>query len=152
MLKFNAMQQSPGDILRIAREKKKYKQQDIADKIGISLRQYNKYESGAFPKYKSDSIKAIDSLLGTSLYELLYEQKGREDIVEFKNDVKHAQELTKSIKQLEATVYVLKVTVAQLAATSAKKEIGTVLVELDQAIREKANSLFDEDKKNQDGF
>jgi transcriptional regulator with XRE-family HTH domain len=59
------------------------------------------------------------------------------------------RDLTKEIKQLKATVHILKVTVAQLASTSTGKAIGSMLVEIDRAIDEEANRLFDEDKKNQ---
>lgn len=151
------MKLKPEEILKQAREKKKYTQQDLADKLGITLRQYHKYESGVFPKYKSDNIKHIDTLLGTNLFEQIYEQFGQsisqvsEDPIEYVVGNPLFKELTAEIKQLKATVYILKVTVAQLAATSSKKEIGSVLAEMDQAIKESANSLFDEDKKNQAG-
>jgi transcriptional regulator with XRE-family HTH domain len=145
------MSQRPEEILRFARGKKKLKQQDLADKIGITLRQYNKYESGDFPKYKSNNIKAIDMILGTQLYELLYEQKNefKEDSIRYEAGISLMQELTKDIKQLKATVYILKVTVAQIAATQNGKAIGSMLVELDRAIGEQADRLFEEDKKNQ---
>lgn len=147
------MQQRPEEILQKSREKKKLTQQDVADKIGMTLRQYNKYEAGKFPKYKSESIKAIDALLGTNLYELIYEQiKEQSGSNKFVNDSEHIKALTKEVKQLEATVYVLKHTVAQLASKSSGKEIGLVQVELDRAIKEKADILFDEDKKHQSGL
>ena len=72
-----------------------------------------------------------------------------EDTVLYEVGTPLLKELTKEVKQLKATVYILKVTVAQLAATSAGKAISTMLVELDRAIDEEANRLFEEDKKNQ---
>jgi len=57
--------------------------------------------------------------------------------------------LTKEIKQLKATVHILKITIAQIAATQNGKAIGSMLVELDRAIDEEADRLFEEDKKNQ---
>lgn len=147
------MQQKPEEILKKAREKKKLTQQDVADEIGMTLRQYNKYEAGEFPKYKSDNIKTIDTFLGTHLYELIYEQKQEQEPVnKFIHNAEHIKELTAEVKKLEATVYVLKHTVAQLASKSSGKEIGLVQVELDRAIKEKADILFDEDKKNQAGL
>lgn len=146
------MQTNPGDILRLARGKRKLTQQEVADEIGITLRQYNKYESGAFPKYRSENVKTIDAFLGTKLHVLLYEQKEEQEVPnEFQLNPDQFREWVKEIKHLKATVYVIKVTVAQLAATSAGKAIGAMLVEMDRAIDEKANSLFDEDKKNQAG-
>jgi transcriptional regulator with XRE-family HTH domain len=143
------MQRKPEEILKSARVKKKLKQQDVADKIGVTLRQYNKYEAGTFPKYKSSNVTAIDMLLGTNIYELIYEQSGSEHEVEFEIDNKLFRELTKEMKQLKATVHILKVTVAQIAATQNGKAIGSMLVELDRAIDEESDRLFEEDKKNQ---
>lgn len=143
------MQRKPEEILKSAREKKKLKQQDVADKIGVTLRQYNKYEAGAFPKYKSSNVRAIDTLLGTNIYELIYEQSGSEHEVKFEIDNNLFRELTKEMKQLKATVHILKVTVAQIAATQNGKAIGSMLVELDRAIDEESDRLFEEDKKNQ---
>lgn len=147
------MQQRPEEILKKAREKKKYTQQEVADKIGMTLRQYNKYEAGEFPKYKSENIKTIDSLLGTKLHELIYEQKQeQEEQNKFFADTEQIRALTAEVKELVATVYVLKHTVAQLASKSSGKEIGLVQVELDRAIKEKVDILFDIDKKHQTGL
>jgi transcriptional regulator with XRE-family HTH domain len=68
------MQQKPEDILRIARESKRWTQTDMANKLGVSMRQYQKYEEGKFPKFKGDVAKSIDVILGTNLYDLIYEQ------------------------------------------------------------------------------
>jgi transcriptional regulator with XRE-family HTH domain len=144
------MQLRPEDILKKAREKKKLTQQEVADEIGMTLRQYNKYEAGEFPKYKSDNIKAIDTFLGINLYELIYEQKEEQGQPNrFVNSLEHIKALTAEVKQLKATVHILKVTVAQIAATQNGKAIGSMLVELDRAIDEETDRLFEEDKKNQ---
>jgi hypothetical protein len=42
--------------------------------IGLGLRAVQKLEDGDFPKYKKDSILAVDKVLGTNLYERIYEQ------------------------------------------------------------------------------
>lgn len=65
----------PKEILKEARENKGYTQTELALKLGIGLRMYQKIEDGQFPKYKKDQISTIDQLLGTNLYELIYEQK-----------------------------------------------------------------------------
>ena len=65
---------SPQQILKEARDKTPFTQSDMAAKLGIGLRMYQKIEDGQFPKYKTDQIKKIDSILGTNLYELIYEQ------------------------------------------------------------------------------
>lgn len=60
-------------IISAARDGMGWRQEDIAEKMGISVRQYNKYESGEFPKFKQGVAKKIDELLGTSITELIYE-------------------------------------------------------------------------------
>lgn len=68
------MNKNAGERIKKAREKKKWTQQDMANKLDISLRQYNKYESGKFPKYKKAVIEEIASILGVSSRELFLEQ------------------------------------------------------------------------------
>jgi len=65
----------PEEILRIAREKARYTQAEISEKLGISSRHYQNIEEGKFPKFKGDIIKSIDKLLNLHLYEIIYEQK-----------------------------------------------------------------------------
>jgi len=51
----------------------------MASKIAISLgqsysmRQYQRVENGEFPKYKGEVVKAIDTILGTSVYDMIYD-------------------------------------------------------------------------------
>lgn len=63
----------PEEILKSARESKGYTQATLAAAIGISSRMLQRYEEGRFPKYKSDSIRKVDELLGTKLYEIIYD-------------------------------------------------------------------------------
>lgn len=148
------MQQRPEEILKKAREKKKYKQQDVADKIGITLRQYNKYEAGEFPKFKTDSIKAIDSLLGTRLYELIYEQKGEhEDPVHFTADRdKLIIEMLKEIIRLTAKVDTLTITLADVVSKVDKKAIAAVDSVLTESSNRRSEALLDEWKKKVSGL
>jgi transcriptional regulator with XRE-family HTH domain len=69
------MHQHIGDQLKKARESRKMRQEDMALKLGISSRQYQKYEDGEFPKFKTEPIKQIDAILGTNIYEQVYEQE-----------------------------------------------------------------------------
>jgi len=62
-----------GKSMRTAREKRGWTQDQIAEKMGITLRQYNKYENGDFPKYKQGVAEKIDEILGTRTRELIYE-------------------------------------------------------------------------------
>lgn len=65
--------EQPKEILKKAREAKGYTQESMADALNISGRMYQRYEEGKFPKYKTDKIKNLDKLLGTNLYELIYD-------------------------------------------------------------------------------
>lgn len=68
------MSKKPEELLKEARESRGWTQADIADRMGISSRQYQNYEDGKFPKFKSDVVKNLDNLLGTNLYEIIYEK------------------------------------------------------------------------------
>lgn len=68
------MPEEIGTIIREARERRRWTQEAMAEKLGISLRQYSKYESGDLPKYKTTIAETIDKLLGTNVRELFYEQ------------------------------------------------------------------------------
>ncbi len=63
------------------RERKKLTQTEMAEKLAAalsqtySLRQYQNLEEGKFPKYKKEIVKQLDKLLGTKLYEMIYEQE-----------------------------------------------------------------------------
>lgn len=50
-------------------------QTQLGEKVGLGLRAIQKLEDNIFPKFKRDSIEAIDKVLGTNLCELIYEQK-----------------------------------------------------------------------------
>ena len=70
----------PEFILKSAREKRGLTQiemaQLIANELGSSFssRQYQKLESGDFPKRKTSIVRAIDKHLGTNLLFYVYEQ------------------------------------------------------------------------------
>lgn len=68
-----------GEALANARKKKGLTQEEMAEVIRVALkrkkftpRQYQNYEAGEFPIYKTEVIKQIDKILGTSFYELIY--------------------------------------------------------------------------------
>lgn len=62
-----------GDILREAIKKYPKTQIDIAEMLGISTKQLQNYSKGIFPKYKGDNIRALDKILGTATYGIIYE-------------------------------------------------------------------------------
>ena len=61
------------EILTNARKAKGLTQTELANQLGLGLRMYQKMEDGQFPKYKKVHVQAIDKLLGTNIYELVYE-------------------------------------------------------------------------------
>lgn len=70
----------PQEIIKEKREKKGFTQSEMADKIAAfiggtySLRQYQRLESGEFPKYKTDIIKTVESILNISVYDMIYDK------------------------------------------------------------------------------
>lgn len=137
------MQPRPEEILKKAREKKKITQEDLAGKLGITLRQYHKYESGQFPKYKSEPIKQIDSILGTNLFELIYEQNDRDEI-EISGSLENIiRSLDERILRLEANVEVYESTLASLLSES-KADVSEKITELRKMVQEVVNRRFDE--------
>ncbi len=62
------MKKEEGKKISKAREEKGWTQEVMASKVGMTLRQYSKYEAGDFPKYKSAIVQKIDKLLGTKAY------------------------------------------------------------------------------------
>lgn len=126
---------------------------EVARRLGISSQLLGQYMNGRqkpgadfYIRWKNTFKEDLLSLVETNVSIV------NEDPVEYEVGTPLIKALTKEIKQLKATVYILKITVAQLAATSSGKEIGLVQVELERAIKEQANNLFDEDKMNQSGL
>lgn len=70
----------PQEIIRETREGKGMTQSDMAEKIAsaiggtYSLRQYQRLESGEFPKYKTDIVKTVESILNISVYDMIYDK------------------------------------------------------------------------------
>lgn len=62
----------PKEVLIQERENKMLTQQGMADKLGISLRNYQRYEEGLFPKHKTDTdtIESVLELLIDKLNQL----------------------------------------------------------------------------------
>ena len=69
------MNKKPEELLKEAREKTGKNQTEFASLLGLGLRAYQKFEAGDFPVYKTEHITKIDEILGTNLYELIYEQQ-----------------------------------------------------------------------------
>lgn len=138
----------PEEILKAAREKKKLTQSDIAYKLGITLRQYHKYESGKFPKYKSEVIQKLDTILGTNLFESIYEQKVPQE-VRVKGDIEGIlRNHEEKILRLEAYVEVYETELAGILSES-KNDFPKKIDELRNRVQAAVNRRFDELSKRQ---
>lgn len=62
------------DIIKNGRYVLGLTQSDVADRLNIGLRQYQKIEDGNFPKYKTQQITDLEKILNISIYELIYER------------------------------------------------------------------------------
>lgn len=66
------MNTKPEEMLKQARENLRLTQAEVADRAGISPRFYQRLESGIFPKFKAETVKAVDGVLGTNVHDLIY--------------------------------------------------------------------------------
>lgn len=120
-----------GEIIRVAREKKRWTQEQMAAKMGISMRQYNKYEAGKLPKYKSTVAEQIDKLIGTNIKELIYEQnvpRATENGHQELRDEGDGNEYTP--KQLDLVKEVIRLKDQQLALEATLNVVSSELVPL----------------------
>jgi len=134
------MESTAADILKKARERKNLRQEDIANTLGISVRQYNKYEAGEFPKYKKAIVVKIDELLGTNLVELIYEQDIQERQEDLEGILGNYQE---RLLRTEATLEVFESAIAELLSKNSgdfKKKMD----ELRELVNKAVNRRFDE--------
>lgn len=61
-----------GELIKEAVKKHPKTQIEIAETLHLSTKQLQNYSKGIFPRYKSENIKALDNLLGTNVYEMVY--------------------------------------------------------------------------------
>jgi hypothetical protein len=62
-----------GEILKEAIKNHRETQIILAERLKLSTKQLQNYSKGIFPKFKSDKIKALDKILGTRVYNMVYE-------------------------------------------------------------------------------
>ena len=111
---------TPKDVLIKARKRMGLRQEDVAQRLGITLRMYQRYEEGRFPKYKSDNIKQIDSLLGIKIYELIYDGKSNTDTTN--NVVQKSEYKIEGNVELEYLKQLLKAKEDILAEKEARRQ------------------------------
>lgn len=61
------------EIIKEGRAKLNLTQTDVAEQLGIGLRQYQKIEDGNFPKFKTQQVRDLENILFIKIYELIYE-------------------------------------------------------------------------------
>jgi len=86
------------------REQKGLSQEQVAKAIGLSHRNYQRYESGDFPKFRSNKIKKLDELLGINIYDVLYDTSmtSKMQLEESESKIQHGNDFReKYIKLLE---------------------------------------------------
>ena len=139
------MQTDAGKIIKEARDRRGLTQEDIAKRLGISLRQYHKYENGEFPKYKTEMIKSLDAILGTEIYALIYEQKVNSSQIDLEELLSKTQE---RLLRVEAYIEVYESALAGLMSESSEdfmKKVG----ELREQVIKAVNRRFDELERKQ---
>lgn len=134
---------SPSDKMENARKKKGWTQSEVAKKLDITLRQYQKYVAGNFPKFKNDAVKKIDALLGTNIYELIYEQSVHEthETTESLPDI--IGDIKERLLQAEARLEVYENTIATLLSND-KSDVPDKINELRERVNRVVNRRFDE--------
>ncbi|MDB5248097.1 MAG: hypothetical protein JWQ40_2491 [Segetibacter sp.] len=82
--------------IKSARERKQLTQTQVAEKIGIGLRQYQNIEAGHFPKYKTKQIRELEKILEIGIYNEIYKESiVNEPSAEYKVTGSLADELEK---------------------------------------------------------
>lgn len=87
------MNEQAAKILEEARKKKNLTQLQMAERLAeelkqtYSMRQYQRLEEGTFPKYKTEIVQAVDKILGTNIYDIIYatnvpREGSRDDLAE----------------------------------------------------------------------
>lgn len=71
-----------GESIRSIRMFRKFKQEDVASKIGVSLQTYNKWENGK-TEPKASQLKKIADVLGVKADAIVNGQEGKPDMVDF---------------------------------------------------------------------
>ncbi len=136
-------------ILKEARISAGLTQSEIAEKIGIGLRMYQKLEDGQFPKYKRSQIQDIDKILNTNLFEIIYkdeqkdEQKERNSYISQRREIKNTGK--KRIPFYDADAEAGGMTYTEMTPVSAPSgtiDIGDLLSDSHAAIRIYGNSMI----------
>ena len=83
--------------IRSARDRKQLTQTQVAEKLGVGLRQYQNIEAGHFPKYKTNQIRELEKILEIDIFDEIYQENVpvNEPTAEYKIKNSLADELEK---------------------------------------------------------
>lgn len=140
----------PKEILKKARKVKGYTQETFAAEIGVTPRAYQRYENGEFPKFKNDTIKEIDKILGTNLCEILYDNNSRvgEDKIDIEAELNGLlSNNQEELMLIKAAIEILREKYAEIKYDSTGIPISKTLTDLDEEIKARYRMRFDELKE-----
>lgn len=112
---------------------------------------YQKIEDGQFPKFKRDNIRKLDNILGTSVYELIYELLPNQDQVsEPETNYLHERRFLKSfgsgkripLYDAPASAGITETEMTAIHAPAGTIDVGDLLNDSQAAIRIYGNSMI----------
>lgn len=149
--------QTIAEKIKKAREAKGFKQEALASAMAIllkktySVRQYQRLEGGEFPKFKTDVVKALDTVLDTNFHDIIYASRGNNSeantgktIHSFSSEAqKELSDHTIKLLRIEAHLEVYESAIAGLLSKD-NKEFTKRVGELRAAVREAFDRRYDE--------
>lgn len=159
----NQILDKPNEILVRARQARGYTQESLASAIGVTLRSIQNYEKGEFPKFRNDTIKAIDEKLGTNLYEAIYAAKDEktpakpgldEDIDEYKRALRIIAMQAEANLKAPSDLQAILSRIAQLEQIVKSVHEGQLVVihQLTELQNRLLHDAGEKDKKKAPGF
>ena len=127
----------PEELVIAARKKKGFSQTEMADLIAKNLkqsysaRQYQRVESGEFPKYKKEVVELLEDLLDIKIYDKIYHVK--ESVVE--DEQRAYLKQTKNLTTERALINMLILELAKLKSKVYNLSIEDTIDELDKNAR-----------------
>ena len=119
--------------------------------MGLGLRMYQKIEDGQFPKFKRENIRKLDQILGTNVYELIYESSDENHSVqEPKTPYIDERRLLKStgngkripLYDAPASAGIIETEMTAIHAPAGTIDVGDLLNDSQAAIRIYGNSMI----------
>lgn len=141
----------PKDIIKKAREAKKLTQSQLAENVGVSERMIQRYEEGKFPKFKSTKVKKLDGILGTQIYDKLYDRKS--DTIK-DSDNEYLERLIEEIeaRRSDAEATAIKMESHYNDMKNALERAQVTINEILKPIKDQTQEILSSSKKVQEGL